>query len=74
MADIEDARREVDKMLSCLALHSQDDSSFDVLLHYAKPLPLAALVKVRESVQRRGIVGVGYAVNALKSEARERNG
>lgn len=72
MADEVDARREVEKMLPYLRGWNQVD--VDVLTHYAKAVPLAGLVSVRDSLRRRGTVGVGYAVNALKTQARERNG
>lgn len=72
MADGDDARREVEKMLPHLRGWTQTD--VDVLTHYAKAVPLAGLVSVRDSLRRCGIVGVGYAVNALKIQARERNG
>lgn len=71
MADFEEARREVGKMLP--HLHSRDETTEGRLLQLTRWLPLASLVAVRESLHRRGVVGVGYAVNALKRQREERD-
>lgn len=49
-----------------------DTRSMGVLEDAARTVSFAGVVRVRESVAKRGRrVGVGYAVNALKSEAKE---
>lgn len=61
---------ELGKMLPYL--HDRDDGSLTILETAAKKVPLAAVCRIRESVQHANKrVGVGYAVNALKSEAEE---
>lgn len=63
---------ELQKILDCCK--DADTRSLGTLLAAANGLPLASIVNVRESCRRqRGRVGVGYAVNALKSELVERS-
>jgi hypothetical protein len=51
-----------------------DARSLDTLRAAARGLPPVSVAKVKESCKRyRGKIGVGYAVNAFKSEAAERN-
>jgi hypothetical protein len=71
-AEIQQAREyEVDKLLR--SLRGADEGSRGVLLSAARDVPVGAIAKVRESCElHAGKVGVGYAVNALKSEASER--
>jgi len=53
-------------------LSDVDGGSAKVLEQAAAGLPLASVAKVRESVERNGSrVGVGYVVNALRSERDE---
>jgi len=54
------------------ACRGTDDESLGVLRSAAHALPLSKIVWVRQSVcMRHGRVGVGYAVNALRSENKE---
>lgn len=63
----EDLLLEVGKILA--RVRDADELSETTLMAYATRLPLGAVAKVRESVEiARSPVGVGYAVNALKSE------
>jgi len=65
-----------EKLLELERIHDDcrdtDGQSLAALKAAARGVSYAGVVRVRESVQkRRGRVGVGYAVNALKSEAKE---
>ncbi|MCR4338796.1 MAG: hypothetical protein NUW01_02800 [Gemmatimonadaceae bacterium] len=61
---------ELQKILDCCK--DADTRSLGTLLAAANGLTLAAVVGVRESCKSyRGRVGVGYAVNALKSERKK---
>lgn len=63
-------RLELEKMLP--HLHDRDAGSLAVLETNARHLTLAAICRVRDTIQHSPKrVGVGYAVNALKSEAKE---
>jgi hypothetical protein len=63
-------RLELEKMLPYL--HDRDEGSLGVLEATARGLSMGSICKVRESVQNASKrVGVGYAVNALKLEAKE---
>lgn len=57
---------EVDKILN--RVNNADDETRNVLMSYARKLPLGTVAKVRESCDIKGKVGAGYAVNALKAE------
>lgn len=49
------------------------DSNTDsegVLMFYARQVPLSGVVRIRENCRRQKACGVGYAVNAFKSEAK----
>lgn len=65
----EEIEREVDKIMRSLKRY--DDDSRDVILSYARKLPLRTVAKVRESCELRGNAGAGYAVRALQSELAE---
>jgi hypothetical protein len=66
----EGVRREADRIVA--ACGDADDESLGVVLSWARQLPVGSVAKVRESCEHMGRVGVGYAVNALKSEIAER--
>lgn len=68
--DIEEKSREVDRILERTG--EGDAYSRELLLSLTRQLPFGAVAKVRESVELADKVGVGYAVNALKSEIAER--
>lgn len=60
---------EVDRILGYCV--DETAESRDVVLFFARQVPLASVVRVRESCRKRAGCGVGYAVNALKDEAKE---
>jgi hypothetical protein len=67
----EERRREIARMLA--GTNDADELSEATLMAYAVRLPVGAVAKVRESgATRRGKVGVGWFINALKSELEER--
>lgn len=62
-------KRDLDRILSCV--QDADEQTANVLAFYAQSMPEGRLAKVRESVENQaGRVGAGWAVNALKDEAR----
>lgn len=62
-----DVKQELDKLMPLL--RDADNGSRGVIEAEAHGLPLAAVARVRESVELMGgAVGPGYVVNALRSE------